>query len=321
MDLAGYVINAVLVEGRSVKDVCEAHDISRSWLYELIGRYRELGDEGLRPVSKRPRSSPTRVGVSDRGRDRRRCAKSSPISASTPGAYTIHYHLTRRHRRAPGGAVGGHDLAGAVPAGLCHPAAPQAAQELVAAVPGRAAQRVLAGRHHPLGARRRQRRGDPQRHRRPLPPAGRVAGVRDRQAADVVETSISPPPTTACPRRCSPTTAPSSPPRRATGPAPSSSSCSRSASTTSTPAPTTPRPAGKSNASTRPSRNGSPSSRRPPTIAGLQAQLDRFATYYNTVRPHRALGRRTPAEAFAARTKATPRRAAITVPVRAPSPP
>src|SRR5437660_78515 len=44
MDLAGYVINAVLVEGRSVKDVCEAHDISRSWLYELIARYCELAD-------------------------------------------------------------------------------------------------------------------------------------------------------------------------------------------------------------------------------------------------------------------------------------
>ena len=42
MDLAGYVINAVLVEGRSVKEVCESHDISRSWLYELIARYREL---------------------------------------------------------------------------------------------------------------------------------------------------------------------------------------------------------------------------------------------------------------------------------------
>ena len=61
MDLAGYVVNAVLVEGRSVTDVCEAHDISRSWLYELIGRYRELGDDGLRPLSKRPGSSPTRV--------------------------------------------------------------------------------------------------------------------------------------------------------------------------------------------------------------------------------------------------------------------
>ena len=47
--------------------------------------------------------------------------------------------------------------------------------------------------------------------------------------------------------------------------------------------------------------------RRPQTLGELQAQLDRFAAYYNTVRPHRALGRRTPAEAFAARTKATPK--------------
>ena len=36
MDLAGYVVNAVLVDDRSVAEVCEAHDISRSWLYELI---------------------------------------------------------------------------------------------------------------------------------------------------------------------------------------------------------------------------------------------------------------------------------------------
>jgi len=43
------------------------------------------------------------------------------------------------------------------------------------------------------------------------------------------------------------------------------------------------------------------------TIAHLQAQLDRFAAYYNQRRPHRALGRRTPAEAFAARAKATPK--------------
>ena len=46
-----------------------------------------------------------------------------------------------------------------------------------------------------------------------------------------------------------------------------------------------------------------------------RAQLDRFRTYYNTVRPHRALGRRTPAQAFAARTKATPRRPGLVVPV------
>ena len=41
-------------------------------------------------------------------------------------------------------------------------------------------------------------------------------------------------------------------------------------------------------------------------MAGLQRQLNRFCTYYNTVRPHRALASRTPADAYAARPKAVP---------------
>ena len=41
------------------------------------------------------------------------------------------------------------------------------------------------------------------------------------------------------------------------------------------------------------------------TIAGLQRQLTRFRTYYNEVRPHRAIARKTPWEAYTARPKAT----------------
>jgi transposase InsO family protein len=44
---------------------------------------------------------------------------------------------------------------------------------------------------------------------------------------------------------------------------------------------------------------------RAATLTDLQAQLDAFRGYYNTVRPHRALDRRTPAEAYTARPKAT----------------
>ncbi len=40
------------------------------------------------------------------------------------------------------------------------------------------------------------------------------------------------------------------------------------------------------------------------TIGDLQRQLDAFRAYYNTVRPHRALGRRTPEQAYLARPKA-----------------
>ncbi|MGH2658681.1 MAG: IS481 family transposase [Actinomycetota bacterium] len=49
-------------------------------------------------------------------------------------------------------------------------------------------------------------------------------------------------------------------------------------------------------------------------IADLQAQLDWFRRYYNDVRPHRALDRRTPATAFAARPKAAPSRPGFVVP-------
>jgi transposase InsO family protein len=42
------------------------------------------------------------------------------------------------------------------------------------------------------------------------------------------------------------------------------------------------------------------------TIAELQAQLDEFSAYYNTIRPHRAIARRTPLQAFNARPKAFP---------------
>jgi transposase InsO family protein len=42
------------------------------------------------------------------------------------------------------------------------------------------------------------------------------------------------------------------------------------------------------------------------TVTDLQAQLDTFRAYYNTVRPHRALGRHTPHQAYLARPKATP---------------
>lgn len=42
------------------------------------------------------------------------------------------------------------------------------------------------------------------------------------------------------------------------------------------------------------------------TLKDLQTGLDTFRSYYNTIRPHRSLNRKTPAEAYTARGKATP---------------
>ena len=66
------------------------------------------------------------------------------------------------------------------------------------------------------------------------------------------------------------------------------------------------RPAGRWNGSTRPEKKWLTAQPRAATLVGLQHQLNRFRRYYNTIRPHRALGRRTPAEAYAARPKAAP---------------
>lgn len=54
--MARYVVDAVLLEGRSAREVAGAHGISKSWIYELIGRYRQGGYEALEPRSRRPRS-------------------------------------------------------------------------------------------------------------------------------------------------------------------------------------------------------------------------------------------------------------------------
>ena len=53
--------------------------------------------------------------------------------------------------------------------------------------------------------------------------------------------------------------------------------------------------------------------RRARTIAELQAQVDRFVAYYNEIRPHRAVGRRTPRTAFQERDRARPSGPSIVV--------
>jgi transposase InsO family protein len=51
----------------------------------------------------------------------------------------------------------------------------------------------------------------------------------------------------------------------------------------------------------------------PVSLAQLQRQLDWFRRYYNTVRPHRAVSRRTPEQAYQARPKALPAKPSIPV--------
>src|SRR5436305_5541803 len=56
MGMARYVVDAVLLEGRSPREVARAHGISKTWIYELISRYRAGGYQALEPRSRRPHS-------------------------------------------------------------------------------------------------------------------------------------------------------------------------------------------------------------------------------------------------------------------------
>ena len=58
MSKARLVITAVVVEKRTVDEVTTAYGVSRSWLYELLARYRDEGEAAFDPRSRAPKSSP-----------------------------------------------------------------------------------------------------------------------------------------------------------------------------------------------------------------------------------------------------------------------
>ncbi len=96
MELAAFVVHAVLIEKRSVREVARSHGVSKTWLYELLARHRAGGLEALAPRSRRPRSSPTRVpaAVEDEIVLLRKRLSEDGWDA---GAQTIWSHLAERH--------------------------------------------------------------------------------------------------------------------------------------------------------------------------------------------------------------------------------
>src|SRR5580704_11350376 len=99
MEMAAYLVTAVLVEGQSVREVARSHGVSKTWLYELLARYQAEGDAGLVPRSKRPHRSPTKIA--DRYEDEIvRLRKELIGSGFDAGAETIWTHLRGAHRGA-----------------------------------------------------------------------------------------------------------------------------------------------------------------------------------------------------------------------------
>lgn len=100
MDLARYLVEAHLLEGRSVGELAAAHGVHRSWIYKLVARYRAEGDLGLAARSRRPKSSPNAVAtvIEDEIVWLRKQLTEDGLDA---GAVTIHWHLSRRPGPVP----------------------------------------------------------------------------------------------------------------------------------------------------------------------------------------------------------------------------
>jgi transposase len=49
MGLERYVVDAVVLEGRSPREIARLHGISKSWIYALLARFHAGGYEALLP--------------------------------------------------------------------------------------------------------------------------------------------------------------------------------------------------------------------------------------------------------------------------------
>ena len=100
MGMPQLVVTAVLVEGRSKSEVAREYGVSRRWVITLVQRFLAEGEAGLRPRSRRPRSSPgrTRREVEDQIIALR---KELDRDGHESGAATIAAHLARRHGSSP----------------------------------------------------------------------------------------------------------------------------------------------------------------------------------------------------------------------------
>jgi transposase InsO family protein len=99
-DLARYVVDAVVLEGRSYREVAQAHGVSKSYVGKLVGRFREGGYEALVPRSRAAKRIPHRTpdALEDEIVQLRKELTELGVDA---GAQTIAYHLGLGHTQIP----------------------------------------------------------------------------------------------------------------------------------------------------------------------------------------------------------------------------
>jgi transposase InsO family protein len=94
---ARLVITAVVVEGRPAAEVIAEYGVSKSWLYELLARYRAEGEAAFEPRSRRPLSSPSALSA-ETVEAIVRLRKQLTETGLDAGPATIRWHLRHHHQ-------------------------------------------------------------------------------------------------------------------------------------------------------------------------------------------------------------------------------
>jgi len=312
MSLAELVITAIRIEGRSKAEVSRDYGVSPRWVYEICRRYDAQGEAGLLPRSRRPHSSPARTPpeVEEEILELRKELLDKGVDA---GAHTIAAHLERRHGAAPSVSTIWRILSRR---GFVNPQPQKRPRSsfirFEADMPN---ERWQADITH-------VRLGDGQEveildviddHSRLF--IASVARARFK-AADVVQSFHEAGASHGFPAQLLTDNG------AVFTAAPRGGRCALELETARLgirsvhSAPYHPQTCGKVERLHQTLKRFLSKQDPAETIEQLQDQLDAFRDYYNTVRPHRSLGRRTPAEAFAARPKAVPSLQGLEVPGR-----
>ena len=297
MGMARYLVEAHLREGRPVAELAASHGVHRSWIYKLIARYRAEGEAGLARRSRRPRCSPSKTPdafVSEILQLRKQLSK----DGFDAGAQTIHTHLPRGHEQVPSPSTIWRVLKRE---GLVTPQPHKRPRSsyvrFCAELPNELWQSDITcwGEVEIMSVI--------DDHSRLCVAAKAFAQLK---APDVVATFYE-----AASRYGLPESLLSDNGAVYTA-APRNGRCAIESELVALgilykhSRPYHPQTCGKIERFHQTLKKHLAAQRPSHSLVGLQTQIDRFVAYYNQQRPHRALARRTPAEAYGARIKAQP---------------
>jgi transposase InsO family protein len=297
-----YVVDAILFEGRSPTELARTHTLSRSWIYKLVDRYKAGGYDALEPRSRRPRSCSHQVGpeIQEAILNLR---SELTTAGHDAGAHTISYHLASRVEQVPSVSTIWRILTrNGMVTSEPHKRPKSSFIRFEAQLPNELWQTDAT--HWQLAD------DSDVEILNMLDDHSRVCVASDAyrtvKAADVVHTFYSATQDHGLPAALLSDNAAVFSGKSRNGKVLLESELDRLSILCIHSTPYHPQTCGKVERFHQTLKRFL--AKQPPAVslAVLQKQLDDFRDYYNNIRPHRALGRRTPMMAFNARLKATP---------------